>query len=387
MNMNRAQFLRWSGLGALTLALDPLSFLMAWGAPRHWPIVVLIELQGGNDGLNTLVPYADPAYARLRPKLALPREQVLQLNHELGLHPALKALWPLWKKQQLAWVTGVGYAEPNRSHFRSIEIWEQGSDARQIRDRGWLSDVLKHQPGRVSLAADGGSLGGALGPLAGPELRTLVLNRQGQLPRLPGAEHAIRQDTPALQHVLAVERQAKQASLTLADRLQQAPPLPAVFPPGAFAQQLAQVARLIRAETPLTVYTLSLGSFDTHRAQLGTHARLLGELANGLLAFQQALEPEGHWQRVLVMTYSEFGRRAAENASGGTDHGTAAPHLVLGGRVKGGIYGRQPALTQLVNGDLAYSVDYRSLYQTLVRRWWGSSVNWAGRDFPLLGFL
>lgn len=384
--MKRSEFLKWSGLGLLSLWLDPWRLLQALGE-NSYDNLVLIELQGGNDGLNTLIPYASPAYYQLRPQIGIPRAQVLQLNPQLGLHPALSPLLPLWQQGQLAWLLGVGYPQPNRSHFRSIEIWETGSTANQYSETGWLAGVLNQLPEARRRLADGVLLGQEpAGPLAG-QLRTVALNGQGQLPRARSSHLSPAPGSAALQHILRVEAELDQAGRQLQQRLQQAPALGMKFPATPLGRQLEQTARLIRAGVPAPVYKLTHGSFDTHRQQLPQQARLLGELAQGLSTFHQALLPNGHWQRTLVMTYSEFGRRAAENASNGTDHGTAAPQLVLGGRVKGGFYGRQPELGELSEGDLRFSVDFHSLYQTLIRRWWKVQSPWSEQTYPVLGFV
>lgn len=391
--MKRQEFLRLSGLGLLSLCIDPLTLLQALAAPPDsadstGKVLVLIELQGGNDGLNTLVPYADQTYYQLRPQIGISRDQVLPLSPELGLHPALAALLPLWKQRQLAWVLGVGYPEPNRSHFRSIEIWESGSDANEYLANGWLTQVLSRLPAAQHSLADGVLLGqAASGPLAGDKLKTLALNNGGRLPQAQSNPLTSTQGPEALQHILRVEASLNQASQELNRRLNTAQPLPFNMPNTPLGRQLGQVATLIRAGFPVPVYKLTHGGFDTHRQQLGTHARLLRELAEALSAFHQNLSPNGHWQRTLVMSYSEFGRRAAENGSKGTDHGTAAPQLILGGQVKGGLFGRQPDLTQLSNADLRHSVDFRSLYQTLAGRWWGLQTPWPVSRFPLLNFV
>lgn len=383
--MQRSHFLKLGLLAGVGCCLE-LYLPGLWAAPGQRQLV-LLELSGGNDGLNTVVPFADPSYYQLRPQLALERNQLLQLTPSLGLHPALKALWPLWQRQQLAIVLGVGYPQPNRSHFRSIEIWETASDSQSYLQQGWLGRLLP-QLQLSGSSADGVVLGKAdAGPLEGS--RFVVVNnpqdfvRQAQ--RLKAAQQLTRNQ--ALQHILNVEQQILAAAQDFQLQGQQAP-RGATFPATALGRQLATVAALVQQGVRVPVFKLAHGSFDTHSRQRPQHERLLRELAEALAAFQQALQSTGHWQQVLLMTYSEFGRRAAENASGGTDHGTAAPQLIVGGAVKGGLYGQQPGLQALVNQDLGFTVDYRSLYTTLARKWWGSSARFlAAGDFPSLGFL
>jgi uncharacterized protein (DUF1501 family) len=334
--------------------------------------LVLVELKGGNDGLNTVVPYADPAYYALRPRLAIPRDKVLGLDGALGLHPALAPLMPLWQGREMAIALGVGYPQPNRSHFRSIEIWETASRSNQVLNSGWIDAALVPTKGRAR-PADGVVLGGrSLGPLSGHKLRALILDRPERFLRQAGRMKAMpaRSDNPALAHILKVRDQTLGASAALKELLTAAPAPKGDFPPGRFGRGLAVAAKLILAGSSIPVLHVALTGFDTHTGQAGRHERLLAKLGSGLAAFQGALKRGGAWDRVMVMTYSEFGRRAHENGSGGTDHGTAAPHLILGGRVKGGFFGRQPGLADLAAGDLRHTVDFRSLYATVQQRWW-----------------
>ena len=354
-------------------------------------VLILVELNGGNDGLNTLIPYGDDQYYQARPRLAIPRERVLQLNEKLGLHYALEPLLPLWQAKELAWVQGVGYAKPNRSHFRSIEVWETASDSEQILDEGWLARLFEIHPLPAEFTTEGIVLGRRdAGPLSGRTVRTIALEEPQQFLQQASRVRAVEQTSSnaALAHILQVQRELTRAAGDLALRLQHAPSLQDTFPSSPIGKQLETAARLLVANVPVAVIKVSHGSFDTHAGQLGHHERLLKDLAEGLVAFRKTVQEADLWDRVLVMTYSEFGRRVGENASSGTDHGTAAPHLVLGGKVKGGLYGATPSLMDLDEGDLKHQVDYRSLYSTVVKDWWGlpaTLFDW--RDFPALGFL
>ncbi len=380
----RRRFLQLLAAGTTAALLPP---VMA-GPSGIRRTLILIELQGGNDGINTLVPYADPAYRRLRPNLALSSDQVIPLDHRLGLHPALEPLFPLWQAGELAIVQGVGYPRPDRSHFRSIEIWETGSGSDGHDGSGWLARALARRPRADAPELDGVVLGrGDAGPLAGSE-RTLVgrdlesLLRTPVRPREGGGEAT----SNALRHLLKVRQTLTQGSELLRRALDRAT-VPDGFPRDRFGNDLAQAARMIRAGVPVSCIKLSLGSFDTHRNQEGTHRRLLERLGGGLAALSSALRESDHWERTLVMTYSEFGRRAAENASRGTDHGTAAPHFLLGGAVRGGLYGSTPSLARLEQGDLVHTVDYRRLYATIERHWFGIGVGYAARGFAPLELL
>ncbi len=336
--------------------------------------LILIELSGGNDGLNTLVPYRDPLYAKLRPKLALKPEQLLPISENLALNPALSALYPWWKKGNLAWVQGLGYPQPNRSHFSSLDIWETGSGSEQSLSQGWLAKVIPKLHGNHDV--DGISLSSDLGPLSGlknsvllTDIKHFIQQAHSLNTNITGGTH-----NPALDHIRQVSAQARIAADKLAHRLHNNHTniLPS-FPNNAFGKRLAIAAQLMLAGVQSPVIKLSLGSFDTHNNQRGTHEKLLKNLADGIDIFARSLMAHNLWQNTLIVTYSEFGRRVIENASQGTDHGTAAAHLVMGGSVKGGIIGATPTLSNLDNGDLRFTTDFRQLYASLSHHWWGVS--------------
>ena len=308
--MNRRQFL--SASGAL-LCLPGFAAAVSLGAPKT---LILVELKGGNDGLNTVIPFADPAYRALRPTIGIARENVLQLDERTGLHPATAPLMPLWRDGQLAVVQGVGYAQPNLSHFRSMEIWDTASRSDQYLRDGWLARAL----GRAR-NADAVAIGSVeAGPFASASALRFV---DGSATKTSG-----------------------------------------VF--GASINHL--VNDPIRRE--LTVLRLTLNGFDTHQNQPVRHAALLAALSEGIASMRRALTELGRWNETLVVTYSEFGRRARENQSGGTEHGTAAPLFVAGGRVRGSLYGASPTLKRLDgNGNLPIAVDFRQIYATVLGSW------------------
>ncbi|MFQ5642600.1 MAG: DUF1501 domain-containing protein [Thiogranum sp.] len=333
--------------------------------------LLLVELKGGNDGLNTVVPYADPAYYRLRPQLGLKRDTLLQLDEQLALHPALEPLYARWQRQQLAIALGVGYPDPNLSHFRSIEIWNTASHSDQYLPEGWVAQQFAGNPARSDRRGEFIATDGDPGPLAGASLNALVLRDSERFLRRAKQRCATSTATgnPALQHILATRQHIQQAAVKLEQQLAPLPGGEQQFPRGPFGRQLALAAQLVLSGLQVPVIKLSLGSFDTHTRQADQHRQLLQTLGSGLGQFAQLMENRKRWDDVLVMTDSEFGRRPKQNGSAGTDHGTAAPHFLLGGLVRGGLYGRQPSLTRLEDGNLRYTLDFRSLYSTLSHHW------------------
>ena len=355
-------------------------------------IWVLIELRGGNDGLNTVVPFTDPAYLQLRPAIGLRDDQVLKLDERTGLNVALQALLPLWEKNELAIVQGVGYPSPNLSHFRSVEIWDTASHADEYLREGWAARGLRELSARSpGFTCEGVRMGSSeMGPLTGakavtlndPESFVLQASQAGSM--APGSTH-----NPALAQLLRVQAQVQGAVAGL-----QAAQFPftTVFPAGPFGARLRACAQVLVSQQGrggVPVVMLTLGSFDTHRNQVALHGNLLRQLAEGFAALKSAFTEIGLWDRTLLMTFSEFGRRARQNQSDGTDHGTAAPLLLAGGAVRGGLYGKAPELGRLdANQNLLHTVDFRQVYSTLARRWWGVNPEAVARGkFDPLDFL
>jgi uncharacterized protein (DUF1501 family) len=364
--MRRREFL--GALGAASVSWAVPGAACAGSAGRYERLLVLVELKGGNDGLNAVVPYADAEYYALRPRIAIPRDQVLQLDQRTGLHPALEPLLATWRSGELAVVQGIGYPDANLSHFRSIEIWDTASKSDQYLAQGWLARVFASASPPGSFAADGVVVGGAeMGPLAGARAIALAdaarFRREARL-----AVPAARAGNPALAHIMRVERDIVRAAAGLDGDHAYA----VEFPRTPFGNAIRTAARVIAGKAGVAVVKVALNGFDTHGFQPANHARLLGMLAEGLTALQAALLETGRWDSTLVMTYAEFGRRPRENLSNGTDHGTASAHFFLGGRVKGGLYGPPPGLARLDgNGNLPFAVDFRDLYATVLEKWWG----------------
>lgn len=331
----------------------------------------MLELAGGNDGLNTVIPYEDPVYQIARPRIAIGRDQLAQLDPTLGLHPELAPLMTSWKGGDLAIIRGVGYARPNRSHFRSIDIWETASNSDQVLTDGWVARVLKGQRRDRRAVADAVVLGGKSSrAVSGAGIRAVSMTNPERFIRQARGirSRTSRPRNPALAHILSVQAQIDRAAYRLGEVAARAPAITGGFQ-GALGRQLKVAARLIAADARIPVIKVSLGGFDTHINQIGRHRNLMRQLGRNLTAFRDALREAGVWDRTLVMTYSEFGRRVRQNGSGGTDHGTAAPHFLLGGKVRGGLYGAQPSLSDLEAGDMRHTVDYRRVYATAAGEW------------------
>lgn len=302
---------------------------------RYDNLLILVELKGGNDGLNTVVPFADPLYYRYRPHIATRRDRVIALDERTALHPSLEPLMPLWHAQQLAIVQGVGYAQPNLSHFRSTEIWDTASRPNEYLRDGWLARAFSQRPVPARFAADGVVIGSAeKGPFAG-DARAVALSHSSV-----------------------------------------ASPLNTVFAPDLFGSSIRTAMEALAANdfigNGIAAIRLTLNGFDTHQNQPDRHAALLAQFATGMTAMRDALVELGRWDRTLIVTYSEFGRSVRENDNLGTDHGTAAAHFVAGGRVRGGLYGEAPRVARIDgNGNLPVGVDFRRIYATVLGSWWG----------------
>ncbi len=361
-------------------------------------ILVLIEFKGGNDGLNTVVPFADSNYQQLRPVIGIKPEDVIKLDARTGLHPELKPLMALWEQKELGIIQGVGYPDPNLSHFRSIEIWETASKATEYLSDGWAARGLKAGlADSRRFTAEGVLIGSTeQGALAGARAVSLndpeaFVNRS----KFAGTgKTAAVKNNPALQHLMQIEDDVNQAAQGLrAEKYN----FTTAFPQGGFGNGVRAAAQVVASQKNMAaghggvpVITLTLGSFDTHQNQLGSHANLLKQFAEGMVALKGAFTELGVWDRTLVMTFSEFGRRAKQNNSNGTDHGTVAPHFVAGGAVRGGqLYGQAPDLSRLdATQNALFNTDFRQLYATVASDWWGVKAETVTRGrFEPVKFL
>lgn len=389
-------------------------------------ILVVLQMAGGNDGLNTVVPFSNDFYHNARPRLRLDPKDVLKLNDSVGFHPSLAGFKSLYDGGNLAVIQGIGYPNPNRSHFRSTEIWQTASDSEKFEKYGWLGRYFDNTcPGCDP--AVGISIGNQMPQAFAAKTPTGVSLQNPQTYRFlasgrgaAGSEESYRKlnesdegmtmdttgaaadansggsitsisgTTPHTGSALDfLERTAMDAQvssdkiLAVSNKVQNQ----AEYPQSQLANSLKLVARLIGGGMPTRIYYVSQGGYDTHTNQLNTQQRLLKELGDSVKAFVEDMKAQGNMSRVLVMTFSEFGRRVAENANNGTDHGAAAPMFVVGEKVKAGLLGRYPSLApaDLVNGDVKYNVDFRSVYAGILEGWLKTpSGPILGHQFPPL---
>jgi uncharacterized protein (DUF1501 family) len=364
--------------------------------PNAKPVktLVLVELHGGNDSLNMTIPHNQQAYYDVRPTLAIKKPDQLTLTDELALNSVMQPLEASWANSELALLPGVGYPEPNRSHFRSIEIWDTASRSDEFLDEGWLSEVLQGHAKPETMAANAIVIGRNAAPLMGHDMKTLVMRNQASFIRDAKRLDKIiaETDNPTLKHILNVHRDARQGGEILKQGFEKAQKQ-AYSDKGKtpsndkFLKDMREAAAIIQSGYGAPILKVALSGFDTHFNQKGQHQKLLTSLANGLAAFRASLQQSGHWDDVLVMTYSEFGRRVGENGSQGTDHGTAATHLMMGGKVKGGVLTDVPSLTNLKDKDLQFTTDFRSVYASVVEQWIGLKPQGHLAGFDQIGLL
>ena len=435
----RRQFLRTTMLGSAlswtvpAFLADTFSALHANAADsatqiitgKDATILVVLQMAGGNDGINTVVPYSSDDYHRARPRLGLTGDQILKINGDVGFNAALAGFKDLYDAGQLSVIQGVGYPNPNRSHFRSTEIWQTASDEDRIEKYGWLGRYFDNACAGADPAV-GVTIGNQLpeaffakqpkgivfnnpqnyrfvsgdhAKMGAPDLteesykKLNELEMSGNAPEEnSGGSIASLPAGMPMQGGRAVDfitRTALDAQVSsdevraIAARVKNS----AEFPASQLGNSLSLVSKLIGGGLPTRVYYVSQGGYDTHTNQLGTQQRLLKDLGDSLKSFVADQKAQGNMQRVLVMTFSEFGRRVAENANGGTDHGAAAPMFVVGNTVKAGLLGRYPSLAtaDLFQGDIRYNVDFRSVYAGVLEDWLKTpSAPILGRQFDTL---
>ena len=347
--------------------------------PSGTPILVMVTLYGGNDGLNTVIPFKDPIYYSSRPDISYKEELVLPLDAELAFNPAMKSMKVLWDQKKVAIIRGVGYPNPDRSHFSSMAKWQTASPEKHI-NTGWLGRWIDTQPSDSMLAISlgsvlpplfaGGRLSGSVLPLGGLVIPQGSLGRQCQQLAKPS-----RMDSNLMAAAATSMRNLFSVSTEVQPILKAPAPMAADLPvvnggnaggDSNLSQQLDIVAKLIAAGAPTKVWSVSLGGFDTHANEANAQAALLGTVSTSISKFLSQMKASGRSKDITVMVYSEFGRRVKANGSDGTDHGTAGPMFLIGDRVQGGMYGDQPSLTKLIDGDLAVTTDFRDVYASVI---------------------
>jgi uncharacterized protein (DUF1501 family) len=389
----RREVLRSSLGGSALLALSPTvpEFLArtarAAGPERDGRVLVIVQLDGGNDAINTLVPYADEGYARYRKALRLDKNRLIRIDDQVGLHPAMREVGALLERGQVALVPGVGYPNPNRSHSQSMAIW-QSARLEPERDTGpgWIGRAFDGlhdlgtgaRPGTSSLFVGDGVPPAALrgrraaaSALAG--LDDLKLT-EGLVSSLTDTRLASMPESG--EDLLAFVRRSQLDAYASADRVKELAAKggkrsAASYPDDPLGERLRIVSHLLRAGLGARVFYTVQPGYDTHAGQQETHHRLLRVLSEALGAFFEDLSTAGLAERVLVLCFSEFGRRVAENSSAGTDHGTAGLVLLAGQGVRGGVHGKVPSLTDLPDGDPRWSLDFRRIYATVLESWLG----------------
>ena len=350
--------------------------------PANTPILVAVTLYGGNDGLNTLIPYADSLYFSSRPDISYPAEKLLQLDSSLALNPAMTGIKSLWDEKKVAIIRGVGYPKPDRSHFSSMAKWQTGNPLTHV-STGWLGRWIDTQATDPMLAI---SLGSVLPPLlAGAKKSGSALPLGGLV--IPTGQLAadcakLSSASSSDSKLMALAANTMKNLFNISDSISpilkknvpgSAVELPTINGGNAggdtnLSQQLDIVAKLIDAGAPTRVWSVSLGGFDTHANEANAQAALLGVVSDSISRFMTQLKSTTRSRDVVVMVYSEFGRRVIGNASQGTDHGTSGPMFIIGDNIKGGFYGDQPSLSKLVDGDLAVTTDFRSVYATILEK-------------------
>jgi uncharacterized protein (DUF1501 family) len=400
--VTRRQFLKYSGVVAAAaapmLTVDQIAAAAATRPlPLGTPILVVVTLYGGNDGLNTVIPYKDSAYYSARPGLTYKPETLLPLSSDLALNASMTGIKSLWDANKVAIVRGVGYPKPDRSHFSSMSIWQTGSPGAHL-NTGWLGRWLDTQAVDPMTAI---SLGGVLPPLlVGAKQSGSALPLGGlSIPRgvIGTACQRLAVPSPSDDSLMAAAatsmRNLFNVSGTVQPILAKPAPasedLPTISGGNAggdtdLSRQLNVVAKLIAAGAPTRAWSVSLGGFDTHANEANAQALLLGTVSKSITTFLSQMKASGRSKDITVLVYSEFGRRVKANGSEGTDHGTAGPVFLIGDRVTGGFYGDQPSLSKLIDGDLAVTTDFRDVYSSVLEKVLGAPSerilsNWKGR--------
>ncbi|HIA47569.1 MAG TPA: DUF1501 domain-containing protein [Candidatus Hydrogenedentes bacterium] len=363
-------------------------------------VLVVVQLAGGNDGLNMLVPYSNDAYYNARPGLALKKERLITINDDLAFNQKFSGMKNVYDNGQLAIIQGIGYPNPDRSHFRSMEIWHTASDSDEYESTGWIGRYFDHECS--------GSARPQVGVSITKEHLQAFSSKKGygvsfedpksfgwkegkghdssnSFAELNAATSNSDSNIDFLRHVtsnaIMSSKEVHKASEMAGQEMNRRGRTP-------LSRTLSNVAALIKNELSTRIYYVNAGGFDTHANQTGQHDNLLNQVSTGLEGFQNQLRKDGTADRVTTMIFSEFGRRVNENKSGGTDHGTAAPMFLMGENVNAGLHGRTPSLTDLDQGDLKFTTDFRSAYADVLENWFAvDPVRILGKKFDPLKII
>ncbi|GGG04086.1 DUF1501 domain-containing protein [Pontibacter amylolyticus] len=384
---SRREFIKMSALASgMLLVPNFLHGLDGGGLPllasSNGKRLVVIQLSGGNDGLNTVVPYQNDLYYKARPSLAIPSREVLTLEKGLGLNPAMEKLRLLYDQGYVSVLNSVGYPDPDRSHFRSMDIWHSASASDEYLSTGWLGRYLDSLSGpsanyaaievddTLSLALKGAQYTG----IAVQDVKRFFQATNDQFLKQAAQLHAQDHTHHQVDYLYKTLIETQQSAGYLQEKTK-VYRSKKDYPNGEFARNLKTIAELIASGVESRVYYASLTGFDTHVRQAGQQASLLRELSEGLYSFVDDLKQQQEFDNTVIMVFSEFGRRVAQNASNGTDHGTANNLFLIGGKLKqAGLYNEGPNLQDLDQGDLRYSIDFRNIYATLLHNWLGGDA-------------
>lgn len=397
MVIKRRDFIQLGSLATASLMLP--KFLKALELPKMVPagnkIVVVIQFSGGNDGLNTVIPVRNDIYYSARPKLGIAKEAALSLTDEVGLNPALIGLKELYDDGSLGILNSIGYPNPDRSHFRSMDIWQTASNSNEYITTGWIGRYLDAQcsgcdkPTQaleiddiLSLALKGKNNNG----LAFKDPRRLYSSSNEKYFKDINASHIHGEETADYLYKTMSETLSSADYIFKESKLH---PTSQQYPDTQLGKNLKTIASLIFSDINTKLYYVSLGSFDTHVNQDNQQKRLFTELSDAIKAFTADLKANNRFNDVLMMTFSEFGRRVSQNASGGTDHGTANNMFLIGGGLKEkGIINAMPDLSDLQDGDLKYKIDFKSVYATVLNKWLDADDKMIlGKEYEHLSFI
>ncbi len=397
MVIKRRDFLQVGSLATASLMLP--KFLKAFEKPMLVPagnkVVVVIQFSGGNDGLNTVIPVRNDIYYRQRPKLGITKDKAVNLTDEVGLNPALEAFKGLYDDGSLAILNSVGYPNPDRSHFRSMDIWQSGSASNEYVNTGWVGRYLDAQCKGCDKPTQAMELDDVLSlALKGTQSKGLAFKDPQKLFNTSNGKYFkdISTDHQKGEETIDYLYKTMSETISSADYIYQqskAHPSAESYPATGLGKDLKTIASLIFSDINTKVYYVSLGSFDTHVNQEGQQKRLFTELNDAVKAFTSDLKKNNRFNDVLMMTFSEFGRRVAQNASGGTDHGTANNMFFIGGGLKEkGVLNAMPDLANLNEGDLKHTIDFKNVYATVLNKWLGADDSLIlGNKFEYLNFI